>query len=56
MSEGAARVLIAHVTSGMRYKGVMFVTLGIAFAEYFTLVYPQSHNQIGIYAAFIDLL
>ena len=53
MSEDAARVLIAHVMSGMHYKGVMFVTIGIAFAEHFTLVYPQSHYHVRMYAAFI---
>ena len=39
----------------MLNKGVVFVTIEIALAGHFTLVCPQSHNPIGMYAAFIDL-
>ena len=46
MSEGAARGITAHVMSGSAHKnGVMFVTIGIALAEHFTHVYPQSLSK-----------
>ena len=46
MSEGVARGITAHVMSGAEHnKGVMFVTIGIALAEHFTHVYPQSLSK-----------